>query len=375
MNGGTQGTGNLTSLESLIKGAESSNEVSNQSQEQITNTGNETQVDSEIEALGSEVNTVEDSNQKVTNQVTEPETTDAETKNDSEEDWDTSEEVTKPTQTETVSKELEAISTALGLPFKDAKLIVDEVKNLKSQSDSFKSKLEETQKANESLFANDDLKQANEIAKNGGDYQEYLGLVSIDYNQIPDKTLFIEAELKQYFPDTEDGRKDMLNYIEGMPDADLKIAAGRIRKQLQVEQTAQKEKIKRDIVEKKKAHDESLRKALDSMDTISGFKVKPEHRRNMYEKFTSNQVVNDLFYNDQKQFDPKKAAEMYFKATNFDAIVSFLKKKERVEGKKELIKSTTNTNLNKTTEFASPEAKVKDPLMDAINKAKQLGNI
>jgi hypothetical protein len=319
---------------------------------------------------GSEINNVEDSVQE-TDKVAKPQETEVEIKNEIE-DWDLEKQ---PAKVEP-SKDLEELSKALNLPFNDPVHIINEVKNLKTTNSELEKQIAASK--TQEQFANEDIKKANEIAKNGGDYREYLGLAeseknfNVDYNAIPDKTLLVESELRSLFPNTPEGQRELEMYLEGLSDVDLRVRASKIRQDLNAWQntekgriTTEKLRIETAVNEKKKAEDASLRKELDQLTSIGDFKIKPEHRREIYESFTENKVIGELFYNDKKQFDAKKAIETYAKVKFYDKHIAYLKSKSKVEGRKEVINSATNINLNKTSAFASPEVKSSHPLDQA----------
>ena len=75
---------------------------------------------------------------------------------------------------------------------KSSSEFVDKFKQLKQE-------LEETKESTKTVFANDMIREANEIMKQGGDWLGYLGLASFDYDAVPDVEL-LSYELLSFEP-------------------------------------------------------------------------------------------------------------------------------------------------------------------------------
>ena len=235
--------------------------------------------------------------------------------------------------------------------------------DIRSQDDfvtkfkQIKSELEEAKESSKTVFANDTIREANEIMKQGGDWVSYLGLSSYDYDGIPDVEL-LSYELQSDF----DTKEELNDYIASLDETQIRLNAKRIRKDLKVQQEAQKQAIAMQAQQHQKAYDESLRKAINSVDRVDRVVVK-DHDKVRIEKMltsyndkakaTEFQIKHFLKPNGEPDF-PKMVQSAY-KLEMFDKVLEYATRSAKNSGKASVIQNLsnvekpTNTNIVSTT--------------------------
>ena len=229
--------------------------------------------------------------------------------------------------------------------------------DIRSQDDfvtkfkQIKSELEEAKESSKTVFANDTIREANEIMKQGGDWVSYLGLSSYDYDGIPDVEL-LSYELQSDF----DTKEELNDYIASLDETQIRLNAKRIRKDLKVQQEAQKQAIAMQAQQHQKAYDESLRKAINSVDRVDRVVVK-DHDKVRIEKMltsyndkakaTEFQIKHFLKPNGEPDF-PKMVQSAY-KLEMFDKVLEYATRSAKNSGKASVIQNLSNVEKPKTT--------------------------
>jgi len=235
--------------------------------------------------------------------------------------------------------------------------------NIRSQDEfvnkfkELKSELEEAKESSKSVFANDLIREANEIMKQGGDWVNYLGIASYDYDAVPDAEL-LSYELMSDF----DTKEELSDYMASLDETQIRLNAKRIRKDLKMQQEAQKQAIAVRAQNQQKAYDESLRKAINSVDRVDRVVVK-DHDKSRIEKMltsyndkakaTEFQIKHFLKPNGEPDF-PKMVQSAY-KLEMFDKVLEYATRSAKNSGKASVIQSLsnvekpTNTNIVSTT--------------------------
>lgn len=286
-------------------------------------------------------------------------------------DWDEQEESNTLEEETEVYKD---IGKAIGIEVESKDTLISEFQAIKSENEQLKAKVEETSSYDD---IPEDLKKAIEIAKSGGDYDEYLELSQVDYSKISDEELLL-SQVRSYFPEGEDGDDEAREWLDSMTTAEQKIQAGRLRRTLEDEkQKAKQEKLEaienesRAKEEFVKAEKQKLRKTVDSIESISDFKLTKSHKSRIFEDISNGKIAEKLFgVNGDGSANYQKMAETYFKTVYFDKIVDYLKSKSGNEAKKRVLQETSNANVNSNgSQAISNEGK--DGLDLLINSFKQ----
>lgn len=252
----------------------------------------------------------------------------------------------------------------LGVEAKSIDEFFDKVKSIDSE-------LKEAKAQVETVFANPMLKEANELARQGGDWQQYLAISEVDYDAFPDATLVL------YDVRASMGEDDANAFVEEMTEAQLKFHADKVRKDFKSKQGAEKEKIKTQAKEYQQWFDTSVEQAVKSVSAVGGVKI-PEQSRTKIAKLltTYNQGVNatefnaKYFLNEKGQPDFKKMSEVAYKLEMFDAIVDVAKKNAKTEGKKELMKTITNVKPQEQRNIADATPKKELTYQEALKKGQ-----
>jgi len=235
--------------------------------------------------------------------------------------------------------------------------------DIRSQDDfvakfkQIKGELEEAKESSKTVFANDLIREANEIMKQGGDWVNYLGIASYDYDAVPDVDL-LSYELMSDF----DTKEELNDYISSLDETQIRLNAKRIRKDLKMQQETQKQAIALKAQNQQKAYDESLRKAINSVDRVDRVVVK-DHDKVRIEKMltsyndkakaTEFQIKHFLKPNGEPDF-PKMVQSAY-KLEMFDKVLEYATRSAKNSGKASVIQNLsnvekpTNTNIVSTT--------------------------
>ena len=224
---------------------------------------------------------------------------------------------------------------------------VEKFKNLKQE-------LEETKESTKTVFANDMIREANEIMKQGGDWLSYLGLSTLDYDSVPDVDL-LSYELKSDF----DTKEELDEYIASLDETQIRLNAKRIRKDLKLQQDTQKQQIALQAQEHQRVYDENLRKAINGIDKVDRVKVKDQDRASIQKmlttyndkaKATEFQIKHFLKPNGEPDF--QKMVQSAYKLEMFDKVLEYATRSAKNSGKAAVIQNLSNVERPKATNIA-----------------------
>lgn len=245
-------------------------------------------------------------------------------------------------ETDSVNLQYEEIGKALGVEVKTKEELVDKFKQLQEENSSLKEKTENNPYSN----LPDKLKEAIELANNGGDYLSYLEISSFDYDSIPDRE-FLAYQMRPYFPEGEDGQIELEDYLDSIGDYEIRIKSRQAKEALKKQDDARINEIKTKAQQTKQQIISEAEKAVERMQAVQGFKVTDSQKRAMKNAIKDGKTMFELFYNEQGQYDFDKMVDVYYKYTNFDKIVDFLKQRSKNETKKEMVERLTNSNVGR----------------------------
>ncbi len=267
------------------------------------------------------------------------------------------------------------VGKALNLPANSGKdVILREVESIKSQA-----------VASDNIFANESLRQANEIAKNKGDWASFLGLATMNVDRSDEELIRLKMQ--------ENGNSEELinEYIEEHKDTPgFKKEGSEIRQSLtytreqRTKEIADQAKVSEDQrnVQTREAN-ERLRKVINEATDINGFSLDDEAKARILDIATGTttigeQKVSKLFayflYDEKGNLDPQKTFNTIAKAEYFDGVTNFLKSEGKTEGKRETMDNLQNVDLG-TQPAASREEKPEEETgLGALNRvAKEKG--
>ena len=261
------------------------------------------------------------------------------------------------------SEDVEFLSNALGIEAKTKEELLEKVKEIKE--------IQELQKEIPS-----ELAEAIRVAKEGGDYLEFLNISSINYDSYSNKEL-VEASIEKYFK-LEDGTIDeeaLIDYVESKSPAEINIMGDQIRENLKMKQAQKKERFLQSIKAQKLEEDKKIKSYLDKVNSISGVKLSPSDKETLFNEISKGSVMDMVVKNKNGEKDPQVIVENIFKIKYFDKVLSIAKTKSANEGKKEVIKKLTNSNVGKEksrqTRAVDQNSKTKsglDAYLEALKK-------
>ena len=308
------------------------------------------------------------------NEPTTDDTEGEETEDDGEDfgegnEW-LSEGDTEDEEVRDTDKNFDGISEALGLGgFNDEQSVIDEVKSIAKERDELRKAVEDSK--GEGNFANDDIKRANELAKSGGDFNSYLQLSQIDYEQIDDDTLLMEGLIRPSFK-TEDEANE---YFNGMTEPQKKMEAQRFRTGLVQEQTQKKQEIIKAANDKRKSVNDGITKVLKGTSEIFGMKLSSADKKKTFGKLTSEKgIMNDVFYDKKGNLDYNKMVKTAYLLENFETIIKSAITKSRNQATKEVLDEATNVNLGKKSKKVEKKPTIeRSPLESYMDGLKSRG--
>lgn len=230
---------------------------------------------------------------------------------------------------------------------KDSSEFVEKFKQLKQE-------LEETKESTKTVFANDMIREANEIMKHGGDWLGYLGLASFDYDGVPDVDL-LSYELKSDF----DSKEELDDYLASLDETQIRLNAKRIRKDLKLQQDAQKQQIAIKAEQSQRAYDENLKQAIKGVERVDRVKVKDQDRASIEKmlttyndkaKATEFQIKHFLKPSGEPDF--QKMVQSAYKLEMFDKVLEYATRSAKNSGKAAVIQNLSNVDRPKTTNIA-----------------------
>lgn len=288
-------------------------------------------------------------------------------------DWDVSVEIDGKQVPEA---EIDYSSLGKDLGLDEVKSKEDLVKSFNKKIESVKAEVEQMSKDALASVPND-LKEAIEIAKNGGDYVEFLGIGTQNFDMISAQDLFANS-VANHFVD-ENGRVDkdgLEEYLDNFSEKEIQIEGEKIRSALKSQQEAQKREFREKAAAIKRENDIKLQAAVDKLSDVNGFKVNQYQKSILFSNVSSGKMMNDLFYDSSGNLNFDKVVSNYFKVLNHDKIVGFLKQRIRNSTKKEIIEGISNVDVTTPVQRVSATPTKKsgvDLLMEQAQKAFGMG--
>lgn len=220
----------------------------------------------------------------------------------------------------------------------------------------------------------DDLKEAIEFAKEGGDFLSYLGVKSANYDEVSNTEL-VEVSMEKYFKG-EDGKVDQeaLNeWLDSKSQAEINMMGDQLRNSLKVEQEAKLNNLRNNAKTQKMESDRKLKEHINSLNVIGGVKLKQSDKDNLYNDAVTGLATKELFYGSDGRLSQAKLAENLFKVRMFDKAIQLAKTSASNDGKRTVLKAATNTNVNRKSSAPKAEIKKTNPMdvfWDQITKKK-----
>jgi len=278
-------------------------------------------------------------------------------------------------QTTDVPLTLEDLGSALKLPTP-----LKKTSELVAEFNKYKARVEELEKTPDTSldFLDDDLKDLVSVAKNKGDWKKHLSTKVVDYSKV-DPVLFFNNSVEQD-PQyrTPQGQIDFARVDETLAAIphEVKIAEGnrmlqlrkseqeQLRRNIQVEADRRQTEFNRNLAEAARKLPETLSKEK------YGIQVGPQHADYFYEGIRNGKLIEKhLGKIDVSGVDPTKLLNTLVRAELAERISKTQYDQGVVQGKKALLKSVQNVQLNTPSIAPEPNVKSTTPVT-AADKTK-----
>ena len=234
------------------------------------------------------------------------------------------------------------LSKALGIEASSTEDFITKVSALQNQNKELSSQVDDYK--NNSVFHSSELEQANEIARQGGDYKQFLGLTQNNWDAFDDNTLISEANnLNGIF---NNNQEKVQEYLDGLDPVQKQMQANQIREALKAQDEAQKQAIVTKAQERTKAFDEGVRSFLNETENLFGMKLTDSMKKNAHSKVVGENFMNS-FLDKSGNPDPAKMVKAQFVLDNISNIVKTAVSQAKNSATESLLNEVTNPQVQK----------------------------
>ncbi len=260
------------------------------------------------------------------------------------------------------------------------------LEGVKSESDlvtkinEYKTKLQEfeTQKAATFEGLPDELKEVLDLAKKGGDWKSYMGASTVNWNKVDPEQLW-ENELSTFYRKA-DGSFDQEGYesaLDATPKSVKLMEGSRIIQQRVAEQQQFKNQQINQARIRKEESDKALAQATRKLGELLpfeeyGIKFESKHSDYLFNGISNGALLQKHFLTDNGQYDMKKVARTIALAEYGDKMIKHQAEKAKIAGKKEILHTTQNVQLDGSRRSAAPDAGSEKQLTPSEKMAKYM---
>lgn len=262
--------------------------------------------------------------------------------------WDSPE----PVSSEPVVPVTAPVQTTTNDLFEVAKVL--NLGEIKSKEEFVRAAQELKAKADSLGVLPDDLAKAVEIAKLGGNYLEFLNVSVIDWASQDPVVLYENYVIDRY---TKDGKVDsekVDKLLDRMDEDEKELRGLELQNQYMAIQNQQKQNIEQQARASRTQFESEVKRAVDSMDAIAGFKLSPNHKTEILKDILSGA---DLKHNDLRSRVEALALRKYWGKMD-----EYRKTQIKNATAKQMLDEATFPKLTSTTQPASPDSKSAEPL-------------
>lgn len=193
----------------------------------------------------------------------------------------------------------------------------------------------------------DNLKKAIELAKQDGDWLQFLSINQVDYSSI-DNDVLLANSLVPYFTDAEGNldREGLDDYMDDMPEVDKNIRAKQLKSDLIRSQEMESQRIEAEAAQRRVEADRELKAALDRTEEIRGLKLKPAHKKKIYEGVSTGQMIQEMFFDKSGKMDMNKVIDHYFNHLYGKQADTYMKQRITSTTKKDMLHKLGNVQVN-----------------------------
>lgn len=274
------------------------------------------------------------------------------------EDWDT--QAPKAETTVTIPEfDFAALAKELGVTeVKTKEELIAKVSEIKAKA---------TTAPQEPTVLPQDLAKAVEIAKQGGNYLEYLKVAAVDWSK-EDPVILFENWVYDRFAKGGKTSEQIDEYLGKIDEFDKEVRGIELQNQYIAYQNQQRIIIENQARLEKQERDATARRTLDSMNDIYGFKLSGTNKEELFSDFTTPAGQALLA---QAGGNYKKALEGLFTFKYGAKIDQFRKKQLHDLTKRELLNELQNPKITSPSEIANAAVIEKDPIKLYLSELSQ----
>lgn len=341
------------------EGLEPQSEVENPEQEQEVEINKQVEENTEEENSGNAANTETEDNQETELDL------------DNISDWLETSNKVDPSE-ENKGLNIDSFVSQFDLKKEDVK---DEKSLIESISNKIKSYEEKINEIKENTIPDnipDFMKEAILVASNGGDYESYLGISSVDYDKISNEDLIANSIVDNFKDESGAVNEDELyNYLDSLTDTQVKIEGNRIRENLKSHVKSQKDYIVKKSEDKRNEIIQKVNTSLSELDNIMGFKIQEHQKDDVRKAVKNDNILAEMFYTNGS-LDPGKLVKSYIINKNFDKMVNYLKNTTKSKVKIDMLNEAQNSEINSRSTPPNPvvDTQEESPLSAWIKQLK-----
>lgn len=274
--------------------------------------------------------------------------------------WDAGLEEVKPT----ASFDLGKLGSALNLTFNSEDEAISTVREKFAKLQTLES---EAAKVYENVPT--ELKEAMEIAKKGGNWQEYVGNSFIDTTKLDPVDLFEQEYERQNAhrfktPDGKYDQKALYDALDALDDGFVLMQGNYIKSRIVEAQNSKKQAIAAEAARAQETFVKNLGEAARELPTLFpvekyGIKVEPKHVASLQEGIVSNKLIKkhlgDIDPSTLTKLDAKKLAQTLAKVEWLEGISTAQLKRGEVKAKKDILARTQNVQIENNGKPAQPD--------------------
>ena len=214
----------------------------------------------------------------------------------------------------------------------------------------------------------DDLKQAIEIAKKGGDWKSYTSSLAVDVDKLDPLALFdreFERVEAQRFknPDGSIDYDKLDEELNSIPDGIKRMQGNAIKQQISSQQQARQAAVMAAVAQSQEKFQKSLGEAVRELSSVLpkesfGVTFEPKHSSYLYEGIANGSLIKKHLGNIEpatlSKLNAKKLMSTIALAEWAEKISDFRFKQGKVSGKKEILSSTQNAQIKASTTLPTP---------------------
>lgn len=211
----------------------------------------------------------------------------------------------------------------------------------------------------------EDLTKAVEIARQGGNYLEYLKVSSVDWSKQDPISLF-ENWVFDRLAKQNKTVEEIDAYLDKVDDVDKDLRGRELQMQYTNYQNQQRAAIEAQTRQERQQFENATQAALNSISDVYGFKLSQSHKETLFRDFTSSQIGRALLA--QSNGDFKQALTGLFNVKYGAKIDQFRKQQIKNSTKRELLNEITNPKITVTGALAQPSIDKIDPIKTYLSE-------